>query len=525
MKPLMAAAATESADEDLVAAVRDGSDEAFEALYRRYRPRILAYVRSMCQDHARAEDVTQEAFMSALRGLRGSDREITFRPWLYEIAKNACIDHLRRAGRSTEVSIDSEDFGPQEERRISQSVAGTDAEVARRSDLESLQMAFGDLPPSQHEILVMRELEGLSYDRIGSRMGLSRGAVESMLFRARRTLREGYEDIDNGGRCERVQMAMEQFADHGRAGLRERRRLTTHLRHCDACRRTAVTIGLDELALAAARERGSALRRAVALLPLPPFLRRRGDDAASLLNALGPASESGGSLIVKAGAVVAAAVIAAGGAGVATKAAGGDLRVPLVGAEAGGKDRVPAGSRDGGAPVRAGGPPSRAGAGATGPGATPRDASGNGPGQQGGGRGGGTAPGDTAAGGNTGLNGGPGLTGERLSGTAKDVVRDPAGTTGTAPGRVVEGVEGGVNGVVGKTDETLQGVTGGEAPRLPKVDLQAPGTGTAPSLGETGGLPDAGDVLGGATQSLPVAPDTQLPRTGLTLPGTGLTLP
>ena len=227
MKPLLtAAAATEVADDQLVAAVREGSEEAFEVLYRRYRPRIVAYVRGMVSDHARAEDIAQEAFMSALRGLRSSDQEISFRPWMYEIAKNACIDHLRRARRGAEVSIDSDDFSPQEEGRISQSVSGTDAEVARRKELESLQMAFGDLPQSQHQILVMRELEGLSYDRIGSRLGLTRGAVESQLFRARRTLRDGFDEIDTGERCVRMRVTMEATADGLRTGMRERRRLT-----------------------------------------------------------------------------------------------------------------------------------------------------------------------------------------------------------------------------------------------------------------------------------------------------------
>ena len=280
MKPLLtAAAATEVADDQLVAAVREGSEEAFEVLYRRYRPRIVAYVRGMVGDHARAEDIAQEAFMSALRGLRASSQEIAFRPWMYEIAKNACIDHLRRARRGTEVSIDSDDFSPQEEGRISQSVSGTDAEVARRKELESLQMAFGDLPESQHQILVMRELEGLSYDRIGSRMGLSRGAVESQLFRARRTLRDGFDEIDTGERCVRMRVTMEAAADGLRTGMRERRRLTiapARLRRLPphGGRRSASTTSRSRQPGTA----GSALRRIAGFLPLPGFLRRRMED-------------------------------------------------------------------------------------------------------------------------------------------------------------------------------------------------------------------------------------------------------
>jgi RNA polymerase sigma factor (sigma-70 family) len=201
VKPLLAATATEASDEQLVSAAREGSDVAFEALFRRYRDRVIGYVRGMVSDHGRAEDIVQEAFMSALRSLRSSDQEIAFRPWIYEIAKNACIDHLRRSRRAQEVSIDSDDFSSQEESRLSRDMAGTDAAVARRGELESLRMAFHDLPSSQHQILVMRELEGLSYDKIGNRMGLTNGAVESLLFRARRRLRDGFDEIDTVERC------------------------------------------------------------------------------------------------------------------------------------------------------------------------------------------------------------------------------------------------------------------------------------------------------------------------------------
>jgi hypothetical protein len=83
-----------------------------------------------------------------------------------------------------------------------------------------------------------------------------------------------------------------------------------------------------------------------------------------------------------------------------------------------------------------------------------------------------------------------------------------------------------VNEVVGKTDETLQGVTGGKAPRLPKVEVQVPKTGLEPTGSGTGTLPQAGQVLDGAQQGLLLpAPGVQLPRTGVTVPGTGLQLP
>src|SRR5688500_16934047 len=89
-------------DHRLVAAVRRGDDRAFEALYARYQRRIQAYIMGMVKDHGRAEDITQEVFVSALRRMRETERPIAFKPWIYEIAKNACIDQFRRSRRAEE---------------------------------------------------------------------------------------------------------------------------------------------------------------------------------------------------------------------------------------------------------------------------------------------------------------------------------------------------------------------------------------------------------------------------------------
>ncbi|MBV9416700.1 MAG: sigma-70 family RNA polymerase sigma factor, partial [Solirubrobacterales bacterium] len=92
-------------DHELVTAVRRGDETAFEALFSRYRGRIHAYVSGILSDPDHAEDVTQEAFISALRRLRDTERPIAFKPWIYQIAKNACIDELRRPRRSLEVPL------------------------------------------------------------------------------------------------------------------------------------------------------------------------------------------------------------------------------------------------------------------------------------------------------------------------------------------------------------------------------------------------------------------------------------
>src|SRR3982751_4891156 len=106
-------------DERLVAGVRRGDDRAFEQLYSRYQRRISAYVYGMVKDHGRAEDITQDVFISALRRMRETDRAIAFKPWIYEIAKNACIDNFRRSRRAEEVSYDAEDgLAPSDHSRL-----------------------------------------------------------------------------------------------------------------------------------------------------------------------------------------------------------------------------------------------------------------------------------------------------------------------------------------------------------------------------------------------------------------------
>src|SRR4051794_7077520 len=212
-------------DQRLVAAIRQGDDRAFEVLYQRYHRRIHAYVLGMVKDHGRAEDVTQEVFVSALRRMRETEQELAFKPWLYQIAKNSCIDAFRRSRRAEEVSYDADEgLAPSDHSRLVGSGPSPDAAVAAKHDLESLCGTFGGLSETHHEILVLRELEGLTYEEIGRRMGMSRPAVESTLFRARRRLTEEYDDIVSGARCLRIQGII-AVAAQSRLGTRDTRRL------------------------------------------------------------------------------------------------------------------------------------------------------------------------------------------------------------------------------------------------------------------------------------------------------------
>jgi RNA polymerase sigma factor (sigma-70 family) len=269
--------AGERTDHELVSAVRCGDDRAFEQLYTRYQRRIAAFVGAKVKDHGRAEDITQEVFVSALRRMRQTERPIAFKPWIYEIAKNACIDAYRRGRRAEEVSYDADDrLSPADHVRLVATGPEPDAAVDTKHELDNLCGAFGGLSESHHEILVLRELEGLSYNDIGERMGMSRPAVESTLFRARKRLGEEYDELASGARCLHTQAII---ADGGRVGRRNERKLARHLSHCQPCRRLAAQAGLD----VPVPVRRRIADKIAGLLPLPGFLRfrRGGDDAAS----------------------------------------------------------------------------------------------------------------------------------------------------------------------------------------------------------------------------------------------------
>src|SRR3954463_12908483 len=312
-------------DNDLVAAVRRGDDRAFETLYERYHRRIAGYIYGMVGDYGRAEDIAQDVFMSALRRMRAPDRPIAFKPWVYEIAKNACIDQFRRSRRAEEVSYDAEEgLGAADYGRLVSTDAMPEAELESKQQLDHLRGAFGGLSETHHEILVMRELEGLSYREIGERLGMSRPSVESTLFRARRRLTEEYEELVTGARCQRIQGIIGSASD-GDVGLRDQRRLARHVSHCQPCRRQARLAGLDIPVTADRPVR----QRIAAMLPLPLFLRRRwldaGDSGQSLTGHAGNFAQWSAQLgagmdpsWMKAAAAAATVAVAGAGAGLAS---------------------------------------------------------------------------------------------------------------------------------------------------------------------------------------------------------------
>ena len=316
---MIATAGCEAADAELVAAVRDGDDSAFEELYRRYQPRIARFVCSMLHDAARCEDVAQEAFLSALRRMRETDAEINFKPWIYQIARNAAIDSYRRNSHAVEVSMDADDGLRASDRTRLVGLDGSpDAALITKERLDHLQGAFDELSDVHTRVLVMRELEGMSYREIGQRLDLTRPAVESALFRARRRLESEYAELSEGRRCEAMASTIARIAQGVQRGAEEQR-LARHARRCHSCRRRARELGIEPLSAL-----GALRKKAAALLPLPWLLRRSGGDGGGITGFFG-AGANAAPLAERAAALLAVAALAgAGGAALGTGALPGD---------------------------------------------------------------------------------------------------------------------------------------------------------------------------------------------------------
>ena len=315
---MIATAGTEAADADLVAAVRAGDDTAFEELYRRYHKRIAAFVCGMLRDEARCEDVAQEAFMSALKRMRATDAEINFKPWIFQIARNAAIDSYRRNSHAVEVSMDADDgLRASDRSRLVGLDGGPDAALITKERLTHLQGAFDELSDVHTKVLVMRELEGMSYREIGAELDLTRPAVESALFRARRRLESEYEEIADGRRCQAMRATLMRMVQGTHRGAEEHR-LARHVKRCHACRHRARVLGIQpQTALGTLRD------KAAALLPLP-WLFRRGGDGGGITGLLSTGSNAAPLAERAAALVAAAALVGAGGVALGGGALAGD---------------------------------------------------------------------------------------------------------------------------------------------------------------------------------------------------------
>ena len=180
------------ADCDLVTRAVAGREDGFEELVRRYQRPIAAYVYRMVGDYEAALDLTQEVFIKVYNSLRRYRSEFKFSTWIYKIAHNSAVDHLRRYGTRAATALTGEFEGeqyelPLESRRPSPEQESEKAE--RRAEIE--QVVRG-LPIAYRELVMLRHSQDMSYDEISEVTGLPLGTVKNRLFRARETMRQQF---------------------------------------------------------------------------------------------------------------------------------------------------------------------------------------------------------------------------------------------------------------------------------------------------------------------------------------------
>ena len=276
-------------DERLIAMARSGNAGAFETIVDRYQGRLLGFCRQMLGSTEDAEDVLQEVFVNAYRAMLADEREINLRPWLYRIARNRCLNHLRKPTADAQESMD---MVPAVE------ASSTAEKVHNREEFRQLLTDVSKLPETQRSALLLREMDALSYEEIAHAMETSVPSVKSLLVRARISLAEASQA--RLLTCGEVRLELAEAAE----GLRKvSGPVRRHVRECEECSDFRSQVRSNEKVLAA-------------LFPVGPLLALKGF-IASKLGFGGAGAGAGGS---------------AAGAGAAGAGATGAGTVGIVGA-------------------------------------------------------------------------------------------------------------------------------------------------------------------------------------------------
>jgi len=176
-------AAPPEEDVDLVRRALDGDGVAFERLVERYQGRLFALARNYTKNPVEIEDIVQDTFLKAYSRLDSFQHQSSFYTWIYRIATNTVLDHLKRCGRSPVQAVeDPEVVGSSDAER---GPLRPDARLAEGEIAEITHAVLAELPEIFRTVLVLREFEEMAYQDIASVLGISIGTVESRLFRAR----------------------------------------------------------------------------------------------------------------------------------------------------------------------------------------------------------------------------------------------------------------------------------------------------------------------------------------------------
>lgn len=280
-------------DERLVALIRAGNDRAFEVMFDRYQSRLLAFCTSMLKSRQDAEDVLQEVFTNAHKAMLADERKINLRPWLYRIARNRCLNHLRKPVPEGQ---DSMDIHPHRQG------ATTAEHVENREELRQLLDDVRHLPETQRTALLLREIDQLTYEEIAVAMDTTIPSIKSLLVRARIGLAESSQA--RALTCDEVRVQLAETAE----GIRKASGpIRKHVRRCEDCKEFRDQLRSDSKALAA-------------MLPLGPLAMLKGGLLAKLF---GGGTSAGGGATAGGGVAAASGGAAAAGGGAAAGAVGG----------------------------------------------------------------------------------------------------------------------------------------------------------------------------------------------------------
>lgn len=295
-------------DERLITLIRRGNHGAFEVLVGRYQSRLLAFCRHMLGSREDAEDVLQEVFAAAFNAILADDRAINVRPWLYRIARNRSLNHLRRA---QPIGVDTMDV------HFADHGSSTADKVHKREEFRELIADVQELPETQRTALLLREIDALSYEQIAEAMETTIPSVKSLLVRARVSLAEAAEARKLT--CDDVRLELGEIAE----GLKRRTSppVRRHLRSCRSC-------------VSFRKQLRSTNRALAAVMPVGLALTARKLVLAQLGWSAGAGGGAGGAAGAAAGSAVAGSatggLVSAGIGSVATKAAAGLAAAALV---------------------------------------------------------------------------------------------------------------------------------------------------------------------------------------------------
>lgn len=177
-------------EQELIRAAQGGDQSAFEQLVKANQSLVYNLAYRMTGNPDDAADLTQDAFLHAWRGLSRFQGQASFSTWLYRLTSNACVDFLRRQKRRETLSLTLDDEEEDRQVQIPDERYSPQRELERQEARRALQEGLRSLSPDHRQVLLLREVEGLSYQEIARCLDLEEGTVKSRIARARTALRD-----------------------------------------------------------------------------------------------------------------------------------------------------------------------------------------------------------------------------------------------------------------------------------------------------------------------------------------------